>query len=269
MVHAPSPFRRRAAAAAAGLALLAGASAAFAQPAPAAAASAPADKTVVVDAPFTAFTRWVAQFASAAVDAVMPGAPQGLPLAAQGAAQAAAYEPVPVILGLPELPLVGADAAAAARAWGPQLNYQGLHARLVVVDVGGTRRSVRSLAAPLRAGERFKVRLTSTFDAVADTALIVGGPWSSQRGGQVYPAAGMSVEMKAGETVELPLDERQYFVMGPAGNRLLLSVRHAKALGDARSGQPAYRQDTTGGSSYLQLVPRGKYPAVEQLISSR
>jgi hypothetical protein len=78
----------------------------------------------------------------------------------------------------------------------------------------------------------------------------------------------MSVHMHAGETVDLPLEQGRFFVMGPNANeRLLLSVRHAAALGDVRTQQPAYRMDGRGGSSYLQLVPRGNAPAIEQLLS--
>jgi hypothetical protein len=52
----------------------------------------------------------------------------------------------------------------------------------------------------------------------------------------------------------------------PANERLLLKVRHPRALREARSDQPAYRQDGAAASSYLQLVPRGRFPAFEQLV---
>ena len=73
--------------------------------------------------------------------------------------------------------------------------------------------------------------------------------------------------LKAGETVDLPVDTNQYFVVGAdVSERLLLSICHPSALGDARSPQPAYRQDSKTASGYLQLVPRGTYPSVEQLL---
>ena len=70
------------------------------------------------------------------------------------------------------------------------------------------------------------------------------------------------------ETVDLPLEPNQYFVMGREANeRFVVSVRHPRAVDAARSAQPAYRQDVAGGSSYLQLVPRGTFPAIEQVVS--
>lgn len=53
----------------------------------------------------------------------------------------------------------------------------------------------------------------------------------------------------------------------PANERLVVSVRHPRALDAARSDQPTYRQDSNKGSSYLQLIAQGKFPAVEQLVS--
>ena len=138
----------------------------------------------------------------------------------------------------------------------------------MVLDASGRRLESRPMGKPLRPGERFKLRITPSFDAVADVDQVRGDVWYGQRTGQVYPQQGMSVELRAGQTVDLPLDPNEYFVMDrwDATERLVLSVRHARALGDARSAQPAYRQDTARSSSYLQLVPAGQYPVIEQLI---
>ncbi len=216
---------------------------------------------------FPAFNQWVTTFVL-----VQPEQPlatvEPVPFTLAAPASEQAYQPLPVILGLPDLPLIGAGAAQAMRSWGPGLNYQGLHMRLVVLNAQGNQRELRAMGSPLRQGEYFKIRVSSTFDAVAEVDQVLGDAWQGKRTGQVYPQAGMSVQMKAGESVDLPLGANEYFLMNrPAGERLVVSVRHAKALGAARSEQPAYRQDGKSGSNYLQLVPAGKYPAMEQLVS--
>lgn len=233
-------------------------------------AAAQADKSIAVEsAPaFPALERWVTT-----VVVVVPEAPpapvQPVPVAPPPAAPAGTdYQPLPVILGVPDLPLMGAGASATAKAWGAELNYQGAVMRQVVLDARGTRHLVRPMSARIKAGERFKIRVTPTFDGVADIDLVTGDTWSLRRIGQFYPAKGLSVQVKAGETIELPVGAGEYFVMArPGVDRLVVSLRHHQATGAARSAQPAYRQDGKAASSYLQLVPRGTFPVIEQLVS--
>lgn len=230
-----------------------------------------AEKSIAVERvpAFPMFEQWASPFSAPVADAPV-GRIQALQLAISGAAVAdlPVYQPLPVIKGVPELPLVGPGATGAAKAWGASLNYQGVYMRQVVLDARGSRREVRSMAHALRAGEHFKVRITATFDGVADVDQVQGDAWYGKRVGQVYPVKGTSVQMKAGETIELPLGADEYFVLSKPGNeRLVVSVRHAKAVAQSRSDQPAYRQDGKSGSSYLQLVPLGTFPAFEQQVS--
>jgi hypothetical protein len=225
-------------------------------------------KTAVVEpvpaAP--AFEQWAASMvALLPTSTVQMNTVQMLPWVVSVPATAAPFQARPVILGQPDLPLVGDAAAQAMRSWNAGLNYQGLHMKLVSLDANGNRQA-RSLAGGLQPGQRFKIRMAATFEAVAVVDKLAGEPWNSQRVGQVYPQAGMSVHMYAGETVELPLGD-QYFVAGnnPA-ERLVVSVRHPRAQRDLATDQPAYRQDGATGSSYLQLVPAGKLSHIEQVI---
>ncbi len=229
------------------------------------------DKSVAVEAvpAFPAFNLWV----TTSVVSVAAPAPVAAVQVVQVSAPAASvigtdYQPLPVILGLPELPLVGAGAARAAGGWSPELNQQGVFMRQLVLDARGAHRELRSMAYKPKAGERFKIRVSATFDAMVDVDLVSGEAWDLRRVGPFYPDKGSSVQLRQGETVDLPLGDHEYFVMSrPADERLVVSARHVKAVGGARSGQPAYRQDGKQGSSYLQLVPRGTFPAVEQLAS--
>lgn len=234
-------------------------------------AAAQDDKAVSVESvpAFPAFQQWVTTYVivlpEAPVARVEPVLVAPWPTSPAGVD----YRPLPVILAQPELPLVGSGMGQVSKAWSGSFNYQGVHMRQVVLDSRGQQRDVRAMAYKPKAGERFKIRVTATFDAVADVDLVTGSPWELRRVGQFYPQKGMSVQLKAGETVDLPLAPNEFFVMKPpADERMVVSVRHAQAIGDARSDQPAYRQDGRNGSSYLQLVPRGRYPVVEQLVSA-
>jgi hypothetical protein len=243
--------------------------------------SAPAVAKTLVAEPtqvFSTFERWVNSVWTVAPEAapsqpvnrvitVIVQAPSGSTAPAPAPVAADTFQPAPVILGLPELPLL-AEAGSNAARWGAGFNYQGVSLRQVVLDASGRRLENRPMGKPLRPGERFKLRITPSFDAVADVDQVRGDIWYGQRTGQVYPQAGMSVELRAGQTVDLPLEPNEFFVMDrwDPSERLVLSVRHRLALDTARSNQPAYRQDTARSSNYLQLVPAGQYPAIEQLI---
>ena len=215
---------------------------------------------------FATFERWVHGVAPAVADAPA-AAVHTLPLALTGPTTAERYQPAPIILGLPDLPLVFQGSTPPGRDWSPLLNYMGLQVRQIVLDAPGQRQVSRSMVQGPRPGERFKLRVTASFDAVAEVDQVVGEVWYGQRTGQLYPQPGLSVEIRAGQTVDLPLAPNEYFVMpAPSQERLLLKVRHPRALREARSDQPVYRQDSAVASSYLQLVPRGTFPAFEQLV---
>lgn len=228
-------------------------------------------KSVVPEAvpAFTALNQWLTTYlvplpSAAAVAAPQVQAWQVSTSAPQG------FEPHPVIAGLPDLPLLGTTLAGAGQRWDSRLNYQGVHMSLVVLDASG-RLTQKPLSAAVAVGERFKIRVTPTFDAVTELDQVVGEVWRGQRTGQAYPAPGTSVAIKAGQTVDLPLGADLFFAVdGRTPNeRMVISVRHPKAIKEAASGQPNYRQETPRGSSYLQLVPTGQFPKVEQVIVVR
>ena len=180
----------------------------------------------------------------------------------------APFEPQPVIIGRPELPLRGPGAGQAAQRWNAQLNYHGLLAQILLQDPRTHQLRPAPMGTQLPRNQPFKIRVTATFDGVTAVDQVLGPDWNAERTGQVYPRPGQSVEVKAGVTVDLPLGEAQYFVMRgrTRQERLLLTLRHASAKGPQRSAQPAYREDDGRGSLYLQLVPPGQYPAIEQLV---
>lgn len=218
---------------------------------------------------FVIFGQWLDSLAAPAVVTQVTEPITPISFTVVGNAPAASFEPAPLILGQPDLPLVGQAAAQAAQQWNTGLNYQGLRMSYLVVDAAGKRLETRPISRGVAAGERFKIRYTTSFASVASIDLVTGDVWRGQRMGQAWPQAGMSVQSAAGETVDLPVGGG-YFVMGNNPNeRYVLSVRHPDAKGPARSGQPVYRQDGARSSNYLQLLPSGKLPAVEQVLAAR
>lgn len=230
------------------------------------AAAQPAEPAVV------AFERWLRVLEVVPVSA--PAAPAVVAVSppARPAPAATPYEPWPVILGEPELPLVGAARAggsSGAAAWPAGLNYQGVHVAYLMLDRSGAGVEQRALSTAPRPGERFKIRVTPTFDAQVRVGTVLGQGWTLQRGGAFYPGQGGPVRVAAARTVDLPVERDHYFVVGDTGApRLLLQVQHERADESNRSRQPAYRRDQLNGTSYLQLVPAGARPAVEQLITA-
>lgn len=233
---------------------------------------------------FVIFNQWVDSITPPAptpwVDATvtlqewvsLPPVPALPPVAATSAnAPSPYYEPAPVILGQPDLPLLGQAAAQAAQQWSTGLNYQGATVSFILLDAQGKNRTLSPASRPPAVGERFKIRYTASFDSVASIDKLAGSnPWQLQRAGQAWPQAGMSVQAAAGETVELPLNANNYFVMtDKASERFILHIRHPQAKDKARSSQPLYRQDGVRTSQYLQLIPQGTHPALEQLITPR
>lgn len=227
----------------------------------------PVVKSVVAEpvAAYPVFSQWVAAIAAAQPELV-PTTVTNVSLALTSAVAQVAYQPLPVIMGLPELPLTGINFAQTG--WQPSFNYQGVRMQKVVLNATGTLHTLRPMDSPLRAGERFKIRVTPTFDAVAEVDQVVGDAWYGQRTGQVYPQPGMSVLIQAGQSVDLPIEANGYFWMNrPLNERLVIAVRDPRAVNQLRSDQPAYRQDDSTGSSYLQLVATGTFAALEQMVS--
>jgi len=147
------------------------------------------DKSVVAEpvAAIPAFNQWLsALLALQPAPTLVSANPVAVALSG-GTATLTPYQPLPVIVGLPELPLVCGTAAQAARHWLPSFNYQGVHMQQIVLNAAGTGHEARPMSRPLRQGERFKIRVISTFDAIAAVDQVIGDAWYGQRTGQMYP----------------------------------------------------------------------------------
>jgi len=145
-------------------------------------------------------------------------------------------------------------------------NFQGVHVALVEVDADGKPVGFRTVADGFRSGERFKLRVLSTFDAVVVLGNIT--PKGVQR--QIYPAAaGQAVSIPAGKEVLLPLGPKEFLQFaGDVGrDQITITVRDPRSLEAGRASQAqVFRKDETYGSNFVQEVKPGLYPVMAEAI---
>lgn len=190
------------------------------------------------------------------------------------------YAATPIIVGQPDMPLnPGAGGYSANQPWSPAANYQGVQVTVLVLNQQNQPVETRSLNANFKSGERFRLQLVSTFEALASVDAYRTSPdtngssgFAQSWAGQLYPArAEQVIKMRAGELVQLPMGANEYFTFdNQTGlDRLMLNVRHPQAKGTLANSQPVYRQDSGQNSTFMQLAPQGNYPAVSQLLTFR
>lgn len=153
----------------------------------------------------------------------------------------------------------------AVTAQDGQVNYQGVHVALVAFANDETYRGVRPVTAGFTTGERFKVKLLPTYDALVVIENIT--PQGVRR--QVYPPQnGESVFIRQGVEIFLPLRPEQYFEFAGAtgDDQLVITVRDPRATGDAQSKAEVSRSDEDTGSNFVQETPEGTYPVIAQSI---
>lgn len=146
-------------------------------------------------------------------------------------------------------------------------NYQGVHVSLVGVDAQGKPTGFRAVADGFKTGERFKLRVVPTFDAI----VVLGNltPRGVQK--QIYPAAAdQAIRLQAGKEYLLPLGPNQYFQFaGDVGeDKLTITVRDPRSLRpDSASTATVHRKDETYGSNFVQEVRTGHYPVIVEAIA--
>lgn len=160
------------------------------------------------------------------------------------------------------------DLGAPLKVADGQANYQGLHLALLAVDAQGQPLAFRPTSAGFTTGERFKVRVIATFDGLLSIDSI--NPSGIRR--QLYPAqTDQVVSLKAGQEILLPLDPRQSFQFAGATGQeqLVVTLRHAQAIGPAASDRPVNRGDLPTGTNLVQEQTAGRFPLISQAIALR
>jgi hypothetical protein len=162
----------------------------------------------------------------------------------------------PIVVGDPDKPLV---------ADGKKENYQGVHMALVVAQGGGQTFALRPVNEGFRTGERFKLRVLSTFGGELTIENI--NPRGERR--QIYPPRpDQVVTLLPGSETMIPLDPGQMFEFAGATGReqLVINVIDPRAAGAAASKNKVFRQDTKYGSNFLQEATDGLYPSIQQSV---
>ena len=160
-----------------------------------------------------------------------------------------------IVVGTPDTPLTLNDGKE---------NYQGAHVALMLANPDKTY-SVRPVSEGFKTGERFKLRIVSTFGGELTIENI--NPNGERR--QIYPAgADQVVSLEPGKETVIPLGEDQYFEFARATAReqLVVNLADPRAIGPAASTNKVFRQDQKYGSNFVQEVTPSTFPHISQAI---
>ncbi len=212
---------------------------------------------------FEVVGKWLAKKLSPRIDALLQGdaSTSARVVAAPAAGVSAGAAAVAnTRFGSPPVPMFDASGHE---------NYQAVHVALVAVDARGQPAGLRNLEEGFATGERFKVRVLSTFDAYLTVDNIT--PAGLQR--RLYPAReGHVLRLEAGKEALFPVEANAFFQFAGAlgEDRLRLSIHHPDALRPGLAAQtPVFRKDEPYGSNFVQEVPDGRYPALIESLRVR
>lgn len=144
-------------------------------------------------------------------------------------------------------------------------NYQGAHVAILVANADGKTFTARPISEGFRTGERFKIRILSTFGG--ELVLENINPRGERR--QIYPAGRDDVVvLQPGRDTLVPLGENQFleFTRATGREQLVVNLADPRAVGAQASRANVYRQDTRLGSNFLQQVTPTTYPHISQAI---
>lgn len=167
-------------------------------------------------------------------------------------------------LGAPENTTVG-EPSKPLRVINGKENYQGVHVAIVSFDATNTPKGLKPVNAGFQTGERIKLKILPTFDGL----LIIENVNPKNERSQIYPAQqATAVAVKAGVEILVPIAKDEFFEFsGTTGDeQLVLTLRDAKAFGDAASKAEVNRKDEKAGSSFVQEVAPGTYPVIAQSL---
>ncbi|MDX8399675.1 MAG: hypothetical protein R8K20_05450 [Gallionellaceae bacterium] len=145
-------------------------------------------------------------------------------------------------------------------------NYQGVIFSLLVLQPGGESYAVRPLSEGFKSGEKFRIRLGSTFAGELSVDNI--NPQGERS--RLYPAnVGQIVKIKTAVQVILPLDKDSFFQFDDeAGEeQLIITLRDPRAHGKAAASSAVHRQETKQGTGLVQELSPGKFAAIAESIA--
>ncbi len=213
---------------------------------------------------FDAFSLWLNDRLSSGLNSSIDRlaanrlAGSGAKIGARGASATlpGASAPPEVVVGKPDTPL---------KIENGQANYQAVHIALMVAQNDGQRFAYRPVNEGFKTGERFKLRVISTFGGELYLENI--NPRGARK--QIYPARAAEVVMLLpGTETLLPLGQNEYFEFTriPGHEQLVINVADPRAVGAAVSGYRVHRQDTAYGSNFVQEISTDTYPVISQSV---
>lgn len=160
---------------------------------------------------------------------------------------------------------VPGNPAAPLSTDGGRENYQGLHVALVAAAPDGSEFTFRPISGGFKTGERFKVRVVSTF--AGELTIDNINPAGERK--HIYPPRSDDVvAVQPGRETFIPLGKDEYFEFTRATGReqLVINIADPRAVGESASRAQVYRQDQRYGSNFLQQLAPNTYPRISQPI---
>lgn len=144
-------------------------------------------------------------------------------------------------------------------------NFQGMVVSMAVFDTQGKPIGFRPINEPFKTGEKFKLRVLSTFESHFYVDAI--NPNGVRN--KLFPSATNTLRIPAGAEVLVPADQNQFFQFhGTTGKeRLVIVMRDVKLESANLPIEPVYRKDESFGSLFVQEVTGSKRPLIVQSIA--
>lgn len=130
-----------------------------------------------------------------------------------------------------------------------QESFQGLVVSLAVFDAKGQPLEFRPINALFKTGEKFKLRVLSTFDG----RFTVEAQSPSGARQRLFPQKDMAVQLPRGQEILIPTQADLFFEFsGQTGEERLLIAMSGAQAGTDQSIKPVYRKDDNVGSFFVQ-----------------
>lgn len=204
---------------------------------------------------FSMFTEWLMNKLTDGLALSIP-LPKGSSVHLVPSVEAKGITPPETVSGKPDAPLkIGSKGE----------NYQGVHIAIAVLDADNRTLKMRPVDQGYRSGEKFKLRVISTFEGDMKVENI--NPHGEKN--QIYPAdPGMRIRIEAGKETLIPAGKDEFFEFTKATGeeQLVITLRDPRGRENTVSHYKVYRQDETYGSNFVQEVSPGQYPVISESI---
>jgi hypothetical protein len=205
------------------------------------------------------FTRWLETKLTGGLDSLTDRMVLGLTSSSGARIASRSAEVAPraaPVIGTPDKPLSVENGKE---------NYQGANIAILAGAKGSTTFEARAVNAGFKTGERFKLRIVSTFGGELTLENI--NPKGDRR--QIYPASSAEVvRLEPGKETFIPLGPDEFFEFtGESGKeQLIVNLVDPRATSGHASTNKVFRQDVKYGSNFVQEVGNDTFANITQAI---